>query len=244
MPAAIKGGRAGASSRVTPPAHQPPATPQTDFGKKVMAHTRYRTSAGKQVPGVTTVLGVLNKPALVAWANRLGLEGIDSRSYTDEAAAVGKLAHALIECELKGEDPDLSDFSQAQIDRAQFGVEAFHTWRAAHQLEPVLVEASIVSDEFGFGGTIDCVAVLDDVLTLLDFKTSSGIYDEHKFQVSAYWRLLKEAGYEIKGARILKIGRTEGEGLEEHTITGRQILHGWRIFEHCLEIYQLRKGAK
>src|SRR5439155_21898181 len=61
-------------------------TPQTDFGDKVKAHVRYYTSKGEQVPGVTTILSVLNKPALVSWANRMGLQGIDTHKYVDEAA--------------------------------------------------------------------------------------------------------------------------------------------------------------
>ena len=32
---------------------------------KTKAHTVYKTADNKRVPGVTTILGVLNKPALV-----------------------------------------------------------------------------------------------------------------------------------------------------------------------------------
>ena len=42
----------------------------------VRAHQRYKIEDGTIVPGVTTVVGILNKPALVPWANKLGLEGI------------------------------------------------------------------------------------------------------------------------------------------------------------------------
>ena len=37
--------------------------------KVSQAHTVYKTADGIRVPGVTTVLGVLNKPALIKWAN-------------------------------------------------------------------------------------------------------------------------------------------------------------------------------
>jgi len=53
--------------------------------KKTKAHTRYYLADGTLVPGSTTVCGVLNKPALVRWANQLGLQGIDSTKYTDKA---------------------------------------------------------------------------------------------------------------------------------------------------------------
>lgn len=232
-----------AVARVTPPIKAPPITPQTDFGKKVRAHTRYYTADGERVPGVTTALGVLNKPQLVPWANRLGLEGIDSRAYTSEAAAVGTLAHALIECDLKGEVPDLSDFTPAQLERAMYSVQGFREWRAMHTLEPILVEEKLVSETYQYGGTLDCLGTLDGVLTLVDLKTSSGVYPEHVYQLGGYYGLLKEAGYNIMGARILRIGRTKGEGTEEHTITGQQILHGWQVFKVCLQLYRMTKKA-
>ena len=54
--------------------------------KGARQHTVYKLASGARVPGVTTVLSVLNKPALVPWANKLGLEGIDVRKYVDALA--------------------------------------------------------------------------------------------------------------------------------------------------------------
>ena len=56
--------------------------------KASKAHTRYYLQDGTLVPGATTVTGLLNKPALVKWANNLGLQGIDSSKYVDKAARV------------------------------------------------------------------------------------------------------------------------------------------------------------
>ena len=61
--------------------------------KASRAHTRYYTTDGTLVPGSTTITGLLNKPALVKWANNLGLQGIDSSKYVDKAARVGTLIH-------------------------------------------------------------------------------------------------------------------------------------------------------
>src|SRR5436190_24390371 len=125
-------------ARVIPPAQAPPSTPQTDFGDKVKAHIRYYTSTGQQVPGVTTILSVLNKPALIAWANRMGLEGIDTRKYVDEAASVGTLAHALIMESLGGSKVRYEDFTADQLTRARHGVKVFNDWRKSHDLRRVL----------------------------------------------------------------------------------------------------------
>jgi hypothetical protein len=228
-------------ARVTAPERQAPATPQTDFGDKVRAHTRYVAKDGKQVPGVTTIIGVLNKPALVPWANRMGLQGIDTSKYIDEAASIGTLAHALIAESLGGAKVPHDDFTAAQLERAQHGVTAFEKWRADLDFVVAMLEFPLVSETYRFGGTIDCLALINGVLELVDLKTSSGIWPEHIYQVGAYWKLLQEHEQEIKGARILRIGRTEGEGMEEHRLTGTQILRGWQLFEHALAIYRLKK---
>ena len=62
-------------------------------GKKVKAHIRYVNAMGKRLPGVTTVIGVLNKPLLVPWANNLGLQGINVRDYVNDKADILSLIH-------------------------------------------------------------------------------------------------------------------------------------------------------
>ena len=93
-----------------------------------------------------------------------------------------------------------------------------------------------------FGGTVDLYCKLDGVPTLIDFKTSKGIFDEMLYQVGAYRQLLMEHNYPVKNTRILRIGRTEDEGFEERHLPNPEVY--WQIFEHALRIYQLRKKVK
>src|SRR5689334_19592558 len=56
----------------------------------------YETSSGEAVPGVTTVLNLRNKPALVEWAFKLGREHPElgsTRDYLDDLARIGTCAH-------------------------------------------------------------------------------------------------------------------------------------------------------
>lgn len=221
----------------------PSAKPKEDLGEKVQAHQRYKVD-GTVVPGVTTVLGVLSKPALVSWANRMGLNGIDTSKYRDETAAIGTLAHYLIVCELAGEDADLSQFTPQQIERAQWSMSSFRAWRKRHEIKAVLVEAGLVSTEHRFGGTIDFYGEIDGALALLDFKTSAGIYAEHRIQVSAYVRLLREHGHRLQEVRVLRIGRTEDEGFSEHILGIGELKAGWEIFQACLTIHALMPRMK
>ena len=82
-------------------------------------HTVYKLKNGKKVSGTTTVIGILAKPALIHWAWDLGTKGIDYRKFRDDKADIGTLAHYLIMCHLKGEQPDTSDYSKKQIDQAK-----------------------------------------------------------------------------------------------------------------------------
>ena len=209
--------------------------------KSAKAHTRYYNSKGEQIPGVTTILGVLNKPALVKWANNLGLKGIDSSKYSDKAALIGSLAHLMILEHLSGNKQDISDFSNDDIDKAENSLLSFYEWEKNNKLLPLLVEKPLVSEKYQYGGTIDCYGILNDKKTLLDFKTSSGIYPEMFYQVAGgYLQLLKENGFEVHQIRILRIGRDETEGFEDHKIMDWNI--HFQIFESALKIYNLQKA--
>lgn len=203
------------------------------------AHTIYKLQDGKRVPGTTTILGVLNKPQLVAWANRLGLEGIDSNKYTDAAARIGTLAHYLIQCDMTGETPDISEYGAMEIDKAENALISFFEWKKGKNIETIENEIPLVSEQYGYGGTIDCFCKIDDTYWLIDFKTCKSIYNEMLVQLAAYRQLLNENGFEVDKAKILRIGRDETEGFEERTVT--DFTKYWEMFEHCLAIYKLQK---
>lgn len=214
---------------------------QIENVRGVKAHIRYRLKDGTPVPGATTVLGVLNKPALVKWANNLGLQGIDSSKYVNKMAVIGTLAHYMLECYLRQEKPDLSSFSPEEVSKAENSLLSFFEWEKNHSLEPQLCEVPLVSEKYRYGGTIDYYGLLNGVITLLDFKTGGGIYAEYVYQVAAYKQLLEENGYPVEQARILQIGRDETEGFSEKVIT--EFEKPWQVFWHCLQIYRLQKGV-
>jgi len=195
----------------------------------------YKDSQGIKVPGVTTIIGMLAKPQLITWANRLGLQGIDSTKYVDNLADVGILAHHLILCHHRNEVPDMSDFSENQIELALNCLKSYASWEDSHTIKPVLVEAPLVSDDLKYGGTPDLVCEMDGVMTLLDFKTGKALYPEVMYQLAAYRNLLKEHGYPVEQCIALRIGREESEGFEMKTGGGMDT--AFVIFQHCLGLY-------
>lgn len=210
--------------------------------KKAKAHTVYKTSAGKRVPGATTIIGLLNKPYLIAWANKLGLEGIDATKYRDEAAEIGTLAHAIIQAHLSKEELDYTEYSSLQKDLAENAVLSFLEWEKNHKIEPILLEEALVSDSKEYGGTVDCYCKLDGEPTLIDFKTGKAIYEEYFVQVAGYAELLKEHGYPVNKVIILRVGRDNTEGFETRTVTDYSKYY--EIFKSLLNIYKLKKALK
>ena len=209
--------------------------------KVSQAHTVYKTANGDRVPGVTTVLGVLNKPALIKWANDLGLQGIDSTKYRDAAASIGTLVHAMVEANLKGLELDVTDFTPNEIQQAEVGFKKFIDWKTNRNFEIIASEQSLVSEINKYGGTIDCVAKVDGKVTLVDFKTGKGVYNEMFAQVSAYNELLKEHGIHTEEIMILRIGRNDDEGFEVRTLQTSDISSYFNIFKSCLDIYEVKK---
>ncbi len=206
---------------------------------KTKAHKRYELKNGDYVPGSTTITGLENKPFLVPWANKLGLEGISVSKYVDNLATVGLLAHEIIEYELSKKDLDLSDYTPNQIKLAKNSVAKFHNWKSKRQFELLKCEISLVSEEHKYGGTSDIYCLLDGVLTLIDLKTGKSCYPEHYCQVVSYEHLLIENGYPVKDVKILRIGRDESEGLDYLGVPNRDLL--WDKFLRLRDIYYINK---
>jgi len=211
---------------------------------KHTAHIVYKNKDGKIVPGVTTIIGQLAKPMLAPAANKLGLSGIDSTSYWKSLADIGSLAHEIILAHVQGVDFDAQknmleqDYTGKEMAMALDCFKSYRNWQSKHEIEPILSEAQLVSEQWQYGGTLDCFCKLDGVDTLIDFKTG-GIYNEALIQVSAYQQLLCEYGHYAKQALILGIPRAEGDAFTERTYTNFE--KGWETFYVLLQLYPLMK---
>lgn len=213
------------------------------IAKKSRPHTIYRTADGTRVPGVTTVLGILAKPALIAWANKMGLSGVDTTKYVERAADAGTAAHEMIQCHLTGQEFDRSQYPEDLLGIAENGFIKYLDWEKAHKVEAVKSELALVSETHRFGGTVDMYCLLDGIPTLVDFKTNAtGIYSEMMHQTAGGYRvLLEENGLPVKKVLIIRLGKSENMDLETKEI-GDWDKH-WRIFSLCRELYDLLKAV-
>lgn len=203
-------------------------------------HQRYRNKAGVVVPGVTTVIALLAKPALINWAWKLGLAGEDMNKVRDKAADVGTCVHYMCECFLKKQAPDLKDFTQDTIAKATPLAAKFKAWFAKEKLELVASECSVVSEAWQYGGCIDVIAMLGEARVLFDIKTSKGIYDEYKIQLSAYKEAWNELhpGQPIHQITVIHLDKETGE---LNLYNFGDLSTEFEVFKHLRAIYVLQK---
>lgn len=221
----------------------------TNGEKKIKAAAKekagYYLASGERVPAVSTILNELNKPALVPWANKLGLQGVNVKDYVDSLAAIGTLAHDMVLSHLRGEEPDTSSYSPDQVECAKWCFASYIAWEKENKLEPVMLETPLVSEIYRFGGRSDFLGYVNGKLTLLDFKTGKGVWPEHFIQLSAYSALINECRPElgkIEQYKVLNIPRAESESFDQKTKTA--LMAEWGIFQAALKIYTLKKSIQ
>ncbi len=218
------------------------------FQKIDRAHQVYKNAAGKRVPGCSTVAGCLDKSHLVGWANRMGLQNINTGKYVDGLADAGTLTHYMAQCVFEEKERDqayMDEYSKVNLDRATVSFDKFIDWYSQHTIEVIAVELKLISEELQVGGQIDVLATVDGVLTLIDLKTSKALYgpgDDKWIQAAGYDLILEENGYKPEEVRILRIGREEGEGFEYALMPHRQKQRD--LFRLCRRVYELRKEIK
>ena len=211
---------------------------------KTKAHTAYKLKNGKRVKGVTTILSNLgwNKNVLVAWARRTALAGDDPDAVLKEAGAIGTLAHYLCECDIKGEEPELDDYSAEQIEKAENAFLGYLEWKKMTKPKYEAIELKMVSEKYKVGGTADFVARINNSLVLGDIKTSKGISPEMTAQLAAYRKMYLELQpkAKIESAMILKLDKNSG-AFSHHFVGKSQLEWGWKVFEHCMALEELHK---
>ena len=214
--------------------------------EKTKAHQSYKLASGEGVPGVTTVLNLLAKPALLKWAWEQGRAGLDFRKTSSAAADVGTIAHWLIECHLKGLDPDTSEFSPVDLAAAENAEIKFLSWWDGQGMTVVGCELQLVSTVYGYGGTLDILTrTREGGACLVDLKTSKGIYDEYWHQVAAYGQIWNELNPRdpITKYVICRIGKQESEAdfeVQERPNVAKNL----RVFLATLEVFKAIKALK
>lgn len=172
-------------------------------------HEYYFNGAGPW-PGVTSITDVLDKPALVRWKReQVALAAIGSLDWLvanrtkpqDELVATllavrnkgdlgrerGSRIHAVLEAVLQRHPVNVEERDVAAVNGAR-------AWLNENHVRPLEVEALLIHETLGYGGTCDLIAEIDGVTWLLDWKTSRSVawpntgrvYSDLRLQLVAY----------------------------------------------------------
>jgi hypothetical protein len=168
----------------------------------------------KPYASVTTILSVIDKPALRRWFGEqvyfamlkdptLKKEDALAAPYATSTTAKsrGTTVHSMVEAYKAGhkvEDANIPDQFKGYA-------KAFYTWIDHHKVSIIEQEKTVFCKELGYGGTLDMVATINDEKepTIVDVKTGKDIYQEAFIQTAAYQYALKESGIVAKNISVL-----------------------------------------
>lgn len=190
-----------------------------EFNEK--AH-RY-TLDGKPLTGVTTILGVIAKPALIQWAadqatsyvkqNLKDIAELDDvlkeariahRKKKKEAGDIGTEVHNAIESYIKdGFMPEFEGKKKKMFDN-------FIKWADENIGEFIESERRLYSQEHWFAGTVDMVFKdKDGRVWIGDIKTSKAVYPEYFAQMGGYQVALEEmdGDQDVYGYVVIRLGK-------------------------------------
>ncbi len=177
---------------------------------RTKTHLYYFNGAGPW-PGVTSITKVLDAPALTYWKmNQVAQTAIASAERLIEDREAGKVdaavkylttlstsamdrgsrIHSSIEQILRRETVTIDPRDEPAV----AGARAWLNEQVRdHGLRLVEVEAFLLHETLGYGGTLDLIAELDGEIWLLDWKTGNSVaspdgevYRDHRLQLAAY----------------------------------------------------------
>jgi len=205
--------------------------------KKELTHEETK---GYKFPSVTTILGVLRKPALEYWMKVNTAEFCDAES--NRAKEIGTALHDAIFQHIGRTGIDTTTQYPEEVGIC---IQSFMIFKQEHpEIKLTASELKIESVKNKYSGTLDCIAEINGTPILLDWKTSKKelkVYPEHYFQIAAYIRAYEEQHkIEIKKGIVVEIGK-DAVGYNIGIIEGDKIDMAFDIFKNCLKIYYKSK---
>lgn len=210
----------------------------------MVAHI-YKNKAGSRLPSVTTVISRFKESGgLIHWAWNLGIEGKDYRQERDAAATAGTIAHQMVEARLRGEDYTPPTVDVETLGKANGGFEAYLTWERMTKVSIVHSEVSLVSENYGYGGTLDAIGEFEGKRVLIDWKTSNSVYQDYLIQLAAYKTLWEEnyPDHPIDGGfHLCRFGKEHGDFAHHYY---PDLSDAWEQFQLYRRAYDLDKALK
>ena len=199
----------------------------------------------KQLPSVTQCISMINKPYLVAWANKLGLAGTKTSDEMKRVTTIGTLAHAYIQAFLETKIVEFEPQNEEERVISTTALQCFSKFLAFYdEYKPTTLECEKRVVNGLFGGTMDYIARIGDENYIIDFKTSDRVSNDYLLQLSAYYELSKETPHEISKLGILSLPKELAAPYQFHVYTVEEIQPFYRYFTAARELYPLDSDAR
>lgn len=145
----------------------------------------------------------MSRPTFVATlTGRIGKQKAH-RKELEKAGEIGSQIHALIEWNLRQQLGQKVGPEPRVVDDAQWGFMSWQDWANSVSLKPIFIEQTVFSKVHGFAGTMDLLAEVNGVPTLVDWKSGKAIYAEAYLQNIAYQVALAEMGHQRAEAGLI-----------------------------------------
>lgn len=166
-------------------------------------------------PGVTSVVGILEKDWIVYWIKSKGFEFTEELKKSSQQLGHG--VHKGIEKFLKGYP--FSKACEGLDNQQRVMLSKLTEWCGLEQLKAVLIEDPLHSERYKFAGTPDCVCTFNGgkTLTIVDWKTDStpkpgqatrSRETKYRYQAAGYSILYKEK-YDVEIGKAIFVRVTK-----------------------------------
>jgi len=197
---------------------------------------------GVRYPRVSRIIGLIAKPGIGTWRERLIREGRDPDAETKEAAGYGTALHKILE----DIDREPTQYDSARISIAtpfehRETVAAYMRWRVANVARVLMVEQTVYHENHRFAGTLDRLYLLKNGARVIgDFKSGKSVDGTYRLQQMAYQEALESMGQgPVDGRLILHMPRIrpgelkiiEYDDEERDRRAWRACLRLWRWYE-------------
>lgn len=207
----------------------------------------YCNAAGDKIPGTHDPISrFMDKSALMHWAHKRGEQGLPL--WGRDAIDIGHTVHAMADLDLQGRpDKEIEKVLQDaglcrdDHDKAMRAFMQFRKWRVGCHVQPIALEQPLVSETHQYGGTPDCIAVIDGKVALVEFKTSVKPFADHLVAMAAHARLWNESHPDRPIEAFHWIGLPkDGSEFQHHAYA--DLSPQWEIFTLYLDAWRLEKG--
>lgn len=205
-----------------------------------MGNTYFCKELDRELPSVTTILNIIAKGE--GFNNWLKKQGDKADKILTDAGDFGTDIHNFLQAIGK----NIAINPEALKPKQKRCAEAFLKWKENNIKSFICTEQSVFNIKEGYAGTLDgLVELKDGRIALLDYKTSSYIYDTHELQVCAYIKAYEQSyPTKIDTGYILRFEKNEDKPKDMQEKEVKNIDYQYEVFLATLKLWNWKNNKK